>query len=123
LTGRGILAKAHGIEVSGYEIHMGQTSGADSLRPFQIRRRSLAPCADFDGFLSEDGNVLGTYMHGLFHNDDFRAAILRELAERKGRTLSAIPTSFSVDEQYDRLAGLVRKNLNMELILRLIDRD
>jgi adenosylcobyric acid synthase len=102
---------------------MGQTSGADSLRPFQIRRRSLAPCADFDGFLSEDGNVLGTYMHGLFHNDDFRQAILRELAERKSKAPSAIGTSFSVDEEYNRLAELVQGNLNMDLILRLIDRD
>jgi adenosylcobyric acid synthase len=122
LTGRGILAKAQGMEISGYEIHMGQTTGPDAPRPFEIRWRSQAPCADTDGFLSEDGNVLGTYMHGLFHNVDFRAAILRELAERKGKTLSAMTAPFSMEQEYDRLAQLVRENLDMDLILRLIDR-
>lgn len=122
LMGRGILAKAQGAPISGYEIHMGQTTGAGAQQPFQIRQRSQASCVDFDGFLSEDGNILGTYIHGLFHNDDFRRAILHELAERKGKALSAITSPFSADEQYDRLAALVRENLDMDLILRLLDR-
>jgi adenosylcobyric acid synthase len=121
LLGRGILAKAQGTLISGYEIHMGQTSGASAQQPFQIRRRSQASCVDFDGILNEDGNVLGTYIHGLFHNDEFRRAILGELAERKGKALSAFAASFSMEQQYDRLAELVRKNLDMDLILRLID--
>jgi len=122
LTGRGILAKAQGTPISGYEIHMGQTTGAGAQQPFQIQQRSHESCSEVDGFLSTDGNILGTYIHGLFHNDDLRRAILHELAERKGNALSAITSSFSADEQYNRLAALVRENLDMDLILRLIDR-
>jgi adenosylcobyric acid synthase len=121
LIRRGILAKAQDAPISGYEIHMGQTTGAGITQPFQIVQRSHQACSDLDGFLSGDGNILGTYIHGLFHNDGLRRAILDELAERKGKALPAMTFSFSVEEQYDRLAALVRANLNMDLIHRLID--
>ncbi len=122
VVGRGILAKAQNTPISGYEIHMGQTSGPSAARPFRIDRRSGETCTDTDGFLSEDGNILGTYLHGIFHNDNFRHAILSELAERKGIKLPPVVESFSLDEQYDRLADHVRENLNMHLILKLLDR-
>jgi adenosylcobyric acid synthase len=80
-------------------------------------------CSDGDGSLSADGNVVGTYIHGLFHNDALRRAILHELAERKGKTLAASPATFSADEQYDRLAAHVRANLDMDLIHRILDRQ
>jgi adenosylcobyric acid synthase len=120
-SGHGLLAKAQGTAISGYEIHMGHTTGAGVEQPFKIQQRSQKSCSDFDGILSKDGNVLGTYIHGLLHNDDFRRAILGELAQRKGKTLSATATTFSVDEQYDRLAAHVLNGLNMDLILRLLD--
>jgi adenosylcobyric acid synthase len=118
---RGIIARANGAVIRGYEIHMGQTSGACANQPFLIEQRSNQPCRYLDGTLSEDGNILGTYIHGLFHNDDLRRAILSELAARKGKQLPAVTSSFSQNEQYDRLADHVRKSLNMDLILRLLD--
>ncbi len=121
LLGHGILARAKGAVVRGYEIHMGQTSGPRATQPFQIEQRSAESCSELDGALSEDGNILGTYIHGLFHNDDLRRAILRELAARKGKELPAVTASFSYDEQYNRLADHVRKSLNMDLISRLLD--
>jgi adenosylcobyric acid synthase len=121
LVARGILAHAPHAPISGYEIHMGQTSGPSTAQPFSIEQRSGESCADRDGSLSEDGNVLGTYIHGLFHNDALRRAILSEIAERKGKALSAPASLFSLDAQYDRLAAHVRASLNMDLILRLLD--
>jgi adenosylcobyric acid synthase len=118
---RGILAKAKGAALRGYEIHMGQTEGANISQPFQLIERSSQPCAAFDGCISSDGNVLGTYIHGLFHNDEFRLAILHELAGRKGKTFSPHAPSFSVEEQYDRLGTHVQQNLNMDLIQRLLE--
>jgi adenosylcobyric acid synthase len=109
--------------VTGYEIHMGESTSAEVAPPFQIEERSQKFASDFDGALSADGNVLGTYIHGLFHNEDFRRGILRELADRKGKLLPPAYSRFSVDEQYDRLAALVRDNLDMDLILRLLDRS
>jgi adenosylcobyric acid synthase len=67
--------------------------------------------------------VVGTYIHGLFHNDGLRRAILQVLAERKGQTYTASAATFSADEQYDRLAAHVRASLNMGLIQRILDQQ
>ena len=91
LAGFGLLAKAKDVALSGYEIHMGHTDGNIATQPFLIEQRSQKLCSDGDGALSADGNVVGTYIHGLFHNDALRRAILHELAERKGKTLAARP--------------------------------
>jgi adenosylcobyric acid synthase len=121
LAGFGLLAKGQNAVISGYEIHMGQTERLGASQPFLIEQRSQQICSDGDGTLSTDGNVVGTYIHGLFHNDAFRRAILQELAERKGQTLAASVVQFSADEQYDRLAAHVRGSLNMDLIHRIIE--
>ena len=119
---RGILARAKGAQIRGYEIHMGQTMGDAIIdHPFELIERSSQPCAAFDGSLSDDGNVMGTYLHGLFHNDELRRAILSELAARKGRVFLPSAADFSPDEQHDRLAAHVRNSLNMDLIRKLID--
>lgn len=118
---RGILAGSEGIEIQGYEIHMGQTGGADVAYPFELIERSSQPCSAPDGCLSADGNVMGTYIHGLFHNARLRHAILSELAARKGRNLSPLAADFSLDEQYNHLASHVRNNVSMDLIRKLID--
>jgi adenosylcobyric acid synthase len=118
----GLLARAATAEIHGYEIHMGQTEGYGTTTPFQLIERSALPSAAFDGCLSDDGNILGTYIHGLFHNDQFRRAILRELAARKGKSFPFNDSLFSADEQYDRLGAHVRNNLNMPLIRKLVDR-
>ena len=123
VAGFGLLAKAKDVTISGYEIHMGQTDGIITTPPFLIEQRSEELCSDSDGYMSADGNVLGTYIHGLFHNDALRRAILHELAQRKGKTLVASPVQFSADEQYDRLAAHVRASLNMELIYRILDQQ
>ena len=120
LPGRGLLARAAGAPIRGYEIHMGQTAGDNISHAFELTQRSGQSCVDLDGCMSPDGNVMGTYIHGLFHNDRFRHAILQELAARKDKIFLASTSSFSVDEQYDRLAALVRNNLNMDLVHRLV---
>ena len=59
--------------IDGYEIHIGQTAGPDCVGPFsRIGTRN-------DGAISSNGLVMGTYLHGLFGNDDFRAKFLRKL--------------------------------------------
>ena len=102
---------------------MGETERLRGSQPFLIEQRSQQICSDGDGTLSADGNVVGTYIHGLFHNHELRRAILLELAERKGLTLAASAAVFSADEQYDRLAAHVRESLNMELIRRILDQQ
>jgi adenosylcobyric acid synthase len=70
----------------------------------------------FDGSLGEDGNILGTYIHGLFDSVEFRKSFLSMLRGRKGLPEVQedwIPTK---EEQYDKLADVARSNLDVNLI-------
>ncbi|WP_275630521.1 cobyric acid synthase [Pseudomonas sp. 273] len=59
-------------EVGGYEIHAGVTTGPALENP--AVRLDNGRC---DGALSADGQVMGTYLHGLFEAPDACAALLR----------------------------------------------
>jgi adenosylcobyric acid synthase len=67
---RGTLAGG-GAGITGYEIHMGVTDGPALARP--------AVCLDdgrLDGAVSADGQILATYLHGLFDAPDACRALL-----------------------------------------------
>ena len=115
---RGLLSGAAGLPVRGYEIHMGQTSVAAGDHAIEINERSRRPVHGFDGALDEDGLTLGTYMHGLFHNDELRRAMLRFLATRRGVELDSDRFAGSLDAEFDRLADFVTEHLDMSLIYR-----
>ena len=116
----GLLQSAQGLPITGYEIHMGHTNQNGLDAPLLIEERSTRPCRSQDGATSADGNVLGTYVHGLFHNEGLRRAILKELARRKGVSLSLTNAVISKEEGYDRLADLVRGSLDMDYIYRIM---
>jgi adenosylcobyric acid synthase len=91
---------AFGEPVRGYEIHHG-TVTADGGAPF------------LDG--CEAGSVRGTTWHGIFENDGFRRAFLRDLAARTGRDFTPAPSvSFAAvrERRYDVLADLVCDHLD-----------
>lgn len=119
LLNRGILSGAAGLSVTGYEIHMGQTEVPEALAAFHVEERSRRQCRDLDGYLNPEGNVLGTYIHGLFHNETFRRSVLQELARRKNTVLPAANRVISKEEEYDKLAELVRGALNISLLYEL----
>jgi adenosylcobyric acid synthase len=66
----------HGVDLTGYEIHLGVTGGPDCARP------ALTIGGHADGAVSADGRVFGTYLHGLFDSGAFRAAWLESLGAR-----------------------------------------
>lgn len=70
-----IVGKDHttGTPVRGYEMHIGETNGADCDRPM------LELAGRPDGAVSADGRVMGCYMHGLFASDAFRRAYLKTI--------------------------------------------
>ncbi|THD84723.1 cobyric acid synthase [Aliigemmobacter aestuarii] len=85
---------ASGAPLEGYEIHIGRTDGADRARPFARIE------GEAEGAVSADGRVTGSYLHGMFAGDAFRAAYLAGLGvEPAGRSYSA-----TVDAVLDRLA-------------------
>ena len=110
-------------EVVGYEIHMGRTTGEGVAPAFTVLDRADAqvnPDNTLDGAMDSTGRVMGTYIHGLFHNAGVRQALLNELARRKGVTM---PPGSDVgrDREYDKLADWVRNSLNMDLVYGMLD--
>ena len=126
----GLLAGAKGLRIHGYEIHMGRTSnegaGACVEPAFRVHERSGAAVGGNglpEGALDPSGWVLGTYVHGLFHNGPLRRSLLESLASRKGAHLGLRPEDLVVDQEYDKLAHWVRGSLNMDLVYEITDLD
>ena len=117
VSGRGLMAGSQGNSISGYEIHMGRTSGAGSA-PFRIRERSGNPADDPEGALDSEGLTLGTYLHGLFHNHDYRRRLLLHLAAGKNIALPA-GAVLDMEKEYDRLADQVSRHLDMDAVRRI----
>ncbi|MGQ9676060.1 MAG: cobyric acid synthase [Chloroflexota bacterium] len=115
---KGLLSLACGQEVEGYEIHMAETTG-EAPAVVRLSRQADDVVTVLDGALSENGLIFGTYVHGLFDRRGFRESVLRWLAQRKEVSLRAVEREVTRDEQYDRLATLVRASLNMPLIYRI----
>ena len=114
ISHRGLLAKTKGITFDGYEIHMGRTENNGEGAAFCLTERSGKPCDVSDGYLDASGRILGTYVHGLFRDEKLRRAILRQIAQSKGVRLTF--KNNPGEDEYDKLADLVRNNLDMELI-------
>ncbi|WP_420415196.1 cobyric acid synthase [Roseibium sp.] len=99
--------------VSGYEIHIGRTSGPDCARPYlHIRDASGAP--KLDGAQSADGRIAGTYLHGLFTDDGFRKAYLKGFG-----AVSDLAYDQRIDAVLDGLAEHLERVLDVEAILQI----
>ena len=116
-------ARISGKNLLGYEIHMGQTDFLEeACRPFHIVQKDNFAA---DGAVSADGLVIGTYIHGIFDDDDFRRCLLNRLRVQRG--WSEIPVQYRYREEkeraYDRLAETVRKSLDMERLRAIVEGD
>ncbi|ODS34660.1 MAG: cobyric acid synthase CobQ [Candidatus Scalindua rubra] len=122
LSGKNFNTKC---EIIGYEIHMGETELLNGTLPFlKIIERSGKKVNLDDGAISKDGNVIGTYLHGIFDNDEFRLGLINHLRGIKG-LIPLLPDELlkakrEKEKQYDRLADLIRKHVKMDLIYDLI---
>lgn len=100
---------ASGMTVEGYEIHIGRSDGPDRDRPFAtVEGRP-------EGAVSADGRVTGSYLHGMFHSDGFRAAFLSGLGiAASGRSHAA-----TVEATLDSLAAHLEAHLDVPGLLAL----
>lgn len=110
--------------LEGYEIHMGQTTDTEQgvCHPIWLIERSGSPCQDIHGSARSDGLVWGTYMHGIFDNDIFRRRILNALRLQKGLPALPVSRNYRAEKQknYDRLAHIVRQNLRMDILEKIM---
>ncbi|WP_299945646.1 cobyric acid synthase [uncultured Ruegeria sp.] len=94
--------------VSGYEIHMGRTDGPDCARAWlQIESRP-------EGAASANGRVRGSYLHGIFTSDAFRASYLAELGATSETTYED-----GVEQVLDDLADHLELHMDLDLLLSM----
>ena len=105
-----VHGEAFGSPFSGYEMHMGLTTGPDCARPFARLADGVS-----DGAVSADGRVMGTYIHGLFGDDRQRSAWLTRL----GAGPSAIAHDALVENTLDRLAAHLASHVDVDRLLSL----
>jgi len=106
VTGSGpILDPIKGQTIWGYEIHMGKTTC-----------REPHAFGD-DGAVGGNGLVIGTYLHGIFQNENFRNAFLDYLYSRKNLDRRSESNGYG----YDELAQVTEKYLDMNKIWKMVD--
>ncbi|MBY5327071.1 cobyric acid synthase [Rhizobium leguminosarum] len=96
--------------LAGYQIHLGITRGPDCDRPSAII--DGVP----DGALSADGRIMGTYLHGLFGSDAYRARLLQSFG------LSGEQRNYreSVEQALDEIAGELERHLDPRWLAGLL---
>ena len=106
----GELSELSGLGFEGYEIHMGR-SGNDLPQ--------IVSMSD-----SEDCNVYGSYIHGIFDAPGIADTVVRVLCRKKGVDPAELGTFDRMaykDQQYDLLAKHMRENMDMDLVYRIIN--
>lgn len=109
-------------EIVGYEIHTGQTECAQLARPrFRIAIECGKATDRYEGEVSADGSVWGTYLHGVFDAPAFRRRILNDLRLR--RSWAPLPPSSDpqAGEGLDFLATLIREHIDLAILEQILN--
>lgn len=115
----GIFSGLSGLEIEGYEIHMGRTG----LSEAKDTAHSVPLGFTSGGTGLNSGNVYGSYVHGIFDRGEIAEKIVRALAEKKGISLTGsdvMDHKAFKEKEYDRLASILRESLDMEAIYGML---
>lgn len=131
LQGLGLLKTTTRVEakvgeetISGYEIHMGRSENHEQHYFAQIISANGKAVSRNDGAVSLDKRVLGTYLHGVFDNSTWRRKLLNQVRESKGLSPIeniAMPYLEYKNQEYDKLADLIRENIDLEKIYQIMN--
>ncbi|MCW1383729.1 cobyric acid synthase [Novosphingobium sp. KCTC 2891] len=107
---RHVSGAAFGATFDGFEMHMGETTGPDTARPFALLDGQRP-----DGAMSADSRVMGTYCHGLLAQPGLRSALLAQIgAKGTGRDHAAL-----VNSALDDLAQALEQHLDIDGLIAL----
>ncbi|MEG1496020.1 MAG: cobyric acid synthase [Clostridiales bacterium] len=116
VTAKGIHPAVKDIEVLGYEIHLGRTdkTNDDILPLWEID-------GHWDGVATKDFRCAGSYLHNIFHNDNFRTIWLNQIRAKKSLPQrEAVDTVAFKEEQYRKLGEYAKEYLDMDYIMSLM---
>ncbi|MFT4918232.1 MAG: adenosylcobyric acid synthase [Zhongshania aliphaticivorans] len=95
-------------KIRGYEIHAGISTGPALDTPFADLGRH------HDGARSADGQIIGSYLHGLFDESDTRDSLLKWAGLKD---VAALDYAGVIESNIDRLADCLEAHLNIEALL------
>lgn len=98
------------VEIKGYEIHAGQTTGKDLEYPAVFIEGKP------DGVVSKDNQILATYLHGLFDSSEACNALLDWAGIKLAQSLDI---NVQREEQLNRLADAIEENLDMNVVISI----
>jgi len=110
------------LSIYGYEIHMGKTTLLDEvLSLININKSNNEEANHLDGVVNNKGNVMGTYIHGIFDGVEFRQHIINELRRDKGiEEKVSMAYEHLREKELDKLADLVRASIDMNKIYKIM---
>jgi len=123
---KGIFKGLSGQSFYGYEIHSGVTTGNENCA-LTIAQPSHEEGAAFGEGAQNIGhvmNVYGTYMHGIFDDEGVATTVVEALLAKKGLTsadVQVIDYKKYKEQQYDKLADMIRKNIDMKKIYGIMN--
>ena len=105
------------LSVEGYEIHMGTTENLGEAIPMITLEDGRT-----DAYMTKDGRVWGSYLHGIFDNEDLVFALVQDIMKEKG--INPAENHLSIAEykeiQYNKLADLIRNSLDMDAVYKAV---
>lgn len=124
-----VLANCRDKSIKGYEIHMGRTTfvGEDAIPFVEIKEVLGKAESRVEGYRNTKGNVLGTYIHGIFDSFEFLNTFINNLAKEKGITIDKSNLAKFNDykefkeKEYTKLANVLRDTLDMEKIYDILN--
>jgi len=119
---KGFFKNLSDLEISGYEIHMGETKLNDKENFFgKVQVLTDNSNIKKDGCVKN--KVIGTYLHGIFDNGDFTRRLIETLLENKGLNINMkneINLYEYKNKQYDKLASAFRDSVDMSNIYKML---
>ncbi|MES2494685.1 MAG: cobyric acid synthase [Pseudomonadota bacterium] len=109
-TLRRVAGRALDAGFDGYEMHMGETDGADRARVF-----ARFDDGRTDGAINPGGTVMGSYVHGVLASVDLRRALLARLGVAGGGQDYAA----SVDSALDEIARQLEQHVDIDALIAL----
>ena len=111
-----------GVEFTGYEIHMGESTWKSGAKASTWTKDGVTGQEKTEGTVFE--NVCGTYVHGIFDKEESALALIRAAGKKKGIDVSQMEgVDFAAfkETQYDILAAELRKHLDMKKIYEILE--
>ena len=107
------------IPITGYEIHCGQTKSVNDAVYEVLLQYSTTGKARKDGVVSADGQIIGTYLHGLFDKPDSASALLRWAGLHSDQVVRLEEIRM---QQLDRLADMLEEHITPGFVETLVAR-